>query len=372
MDSEIKATSVIVDLGSGVCKAGFGGDDAPRCTIPTLVGRPLHNQYIKLDRKSLYIGQEAQSARGILKLQYPMEKGIVRSWDDMEAFMHNLFFNELRIIPEEHTFLLSEPPLSPKSNKERMAQVMFETFNCKALHVADQSVLTLYATGRTTGLVIDCGEGLTKVVPIYEGYAMPISINKTDLAGYELTSHMMRLLSKCGYSFGSSAEREIARDLKERLCYVKKEMHNEDQAEERGYELPDGETIAIGNERYECSEMLFQPALYGVEQLGIHELVYDSINKCTVDLRRHLYSDLVLSGGSTLFPGFDERLLKEITNLAPNGMKIRMSTSPASCRKYWAWLGGSIVSALTQFQQMWVTKADYTEYGPSYMHRKCF
>uniref|UniRef100_A0ACD5YV24 Uncharacterized protein n=1 Tax=Avena sativa TaxID=4498 RepID=A0ACD5YV24_AVESA len=376
-------------LGSCSCysvgNVGFAASDTPDAVFPTIVGRPYRvkmGQPYKafMQEKDTYVGEEAQSIRGILTLNYPIEHGTVTDWGDMENILNHTFLEELRVAPEEHPVLLTEPPLIPKLNRERMTEVMFETFHVPAMYVAVDGVLAMYASGRTTGTVVACGDGVSTAMSIYEGYALPDATHRLDIAGHDLTDALVKRLAEGGYSFRTTAEWEIVRDIKEKLAYVSLDYEQEmetartqgDLLVEKRYELPDSKVIRISHERFTCTEILFQPSLEGA---GIHEIANESIINCNhreervVD-KEILYGNIVLSGGTTMIPGFADRMTKEITALAPSDVRVNVVAPPE--RKYSTWIGGSILASLGTFQKMWISKSEYDESGPSIVHNKCF
>ncbi|KAG0335389.1 Actin-2 [Podila humilis] len=354
---------VVIDNGSGVIKAGFAGDDQPKCFFPSFVGRPKHVRIMAgAVEGDVFIGRKAQELRGLLKIKYPIEHGIVQDWDDMERIWQHIYSDELKTLSEEHPVLLTEAPLNPMKNRETAAQIFFETFNVPALFTSIQAVLSLYSSGRTTGVVLDSGDGVTHSVPVYEGFAIPHAIQRVDIAGRDVTEHLQLLLRKAGYHFHTSSEKEIVRIIKEKTCYLPLFPAKEEKdagGKNEDFMLPDGNVIKLGAERFRAPEILFNPEIIGQEFPGIHQVVVDSISRSDMDLRKALYSNIVLSGGSTLCKGFGDRLLLEVKKLALKDIKIKISAPPE--RKYSTWIGGSILASLSTFKKMWVSAEEYQE-----------
>jgi len=376
LSDELHTNPLILDNGTGFTKNGFAGEDQPRSVFPTVIDYPKHPVVMPDVEgwvREFYIGEEAMNLRGLLRLVYPIEHGQVQDWQAMESIWHYTFYNDLRLNPNEHPIMLTEPPLNDNKNKEKMAELMFETFNVPALYISMQAILSLYASGRTTGLVVDAGDGVIHIVPVYEGFAISHAIHRTDIGGRDITDYLRRLLRQRGYSLSSSAEREIVRDIKERLCYIaldpEKELKLAEKISgtEKNYTSPDGNTLTVGAERFMAPELLFNPGVIGSEEAPLDELIYQMVQRCDVDLRRELFSNIVLSGGSTMFPGLKERLHKELTELVPETTEVRIISPPE--RRYFVWIGGSILGSLKTFKILWVTRKEYREIGSTAVYR---
>jgi len=374
MGDEMQA--VVIDNGSGIVKAGIAGDDVPKSCFPSIVGRPRFKEIVGAEIKEEFIGNEVLPKRGVCNLKYPVEHGVINDWEDMTKIWRHCYYNELRVEPCEQPVHLTEAPKNPVSNREQMMQIFFESFQVPAFHVTIQAVLALYASGRTTGLVLDAGDGVTHLVPVYEGFALKHAVKRVNLAGRDMSKHFMDILQEANVKFSSSAEEDIARDIKEKNCYVALDYEAEmkefsDKPDKLGeYTLPDGAVIKFGNQQIRCPEVMFQPSLLGKDFKGIHETSYQCVQQCDIDVRRELLENIILSGGSTMFPGMVDRLKKEIEKLVPASVSVKI-VAPNE-RKYSVWIGGSVLSTLATFQSMWVTRAEYDEVGVSVVHRKCY
>uniref|UniRef100_A0A4W3JUV5 Actin, clone 302-like n=1 Tax=Callorhinchus milii TaxID=7868 RepID=A0A4W3JUV5_CALMI len=366
---------MIIDNGSGLCKSGIVGDSIPTSVIPSVVGcSKVTKGSRSTNLKDYYVGKAAQARREVLSLKYPIERGIVICWEEMEMIWRYIYGFELHVKSKERPVLLTAAPLTPFFNRERMAEIMFEGFSVPAMYIAIPATLALYTSGRTRGIVLDSGYGVTDAVPIYEGYYLPDAVKRLNVAGGDITENIWRLMLENGHIFAEKIETEIMQDIKEKLCYIsldpKLESKKPVEEIQREYRLPDGTHITIENELYAAPEMLFTPETMSSKELGVHRLMLSSITKCEQRLHKELYSNMLLSGGSTLFPGMEERLLKEIKLQTPSGIQVKVIAPPE--RNYSVWMGASILTSLASFKHMWITVNDYNDFGPSVVNKRCF
>eukprot|EP00762_Andalucia_godoyi_P000269 ANDGO_03244.mRNA.1 Actin-related protein 2 len=376
--------TVVCDNGTGFVKCGFAGDNFPTAVFPALVGRPMLRSEESVGGtkiKDVMVGEEASANRAQLQLSYPLSNGIVRNWDDMEILWRYTFDQKLGVDCKSSKILLTEPPMNPKKNRELMAEYMFEKFGFEAMNVAIQAVLILYAQGLMNGVVVDSGDGVTHIVPVYEGYVIPSLIKRMDLAGRDITTYLIKLLQFKGYAFNRTADFETVREIKEKFCYVgydlsfEKKLALETTTLCQKYELPDGRVIKIDSERFEAPEALFQPSRVDKEGDGISELIFNTIQSADMDLRTEFYKHIVLSGGTTMYPGLPSRLEKDIKELylkkVLQGDKDRLSKFKLNIedpprRKHMVFLGGAVFAQIIENRaDMWVSKKEWEEKGPS-------
>eukprot|EP01124_Arcella_intermedia_P010116 TRINITY_DN16665_c0_g1_i1.p1 TRINITY_DN16665_c0_g1~~TRINITY_DN16665_c0_g1_i1.p1 ORF type:complete len:308 (-),score=55.85 TRINITY_DN16665_c0_g1_i1:252-1175(-) len=301
-----------------------------------------------------------------------MHRGNIVDWDGMELLWQHLF-DKMCISSSERPILLTESPLRPKSNREKLLQLAFDCFSAPASVVALEPVLSLFACDRSSGLVLQLGEGCCTTLAVLDGYLFAPCTQTTDLAGRDLTGFLGSLLGERGYALTTRAELEIAREIKEKHCYValdpeaEKDKAASSDALMESYTLPDGHRLLLGSERYRCPEALFQPALMGQEGLGVHELVHGAMMRADVDERRDLCGNVLLSGGCTMFPGMAERMQREMRRLVPASMRVKVVAPPE--RRYSVWIGGSILASMNGCK--WIKREEYEEIGTAIAHRKC-
>ncbi|KAG7228463.1 hypothetical protein INR49_007636 [Caranx melampygus] len=408
MDSQGRKV-VVCDNGTGFVKCGYAGSNFPEHIFPALVGRPIIRSTAKvgnIEIKDLMVGDEASELRSMLEVNYPMENGIVRNWDDMKHLWDYTFGPEkLNIDSRNCKILLTEPPMNPTKNREKIIEVMFETYQFAGVYIAIQAVLTLYAQGLLTGVVVDSGDGVTHICPVYEGFSLPHLTRRLDIAGRDITRYLIKLLLLRGYAFNHSADFETVRMMKEKLCYVGYNIEQEQKLAlettvlVESYTLPDGRVIKVGGERFEAPEALFQPHLINVEGVGVAELLFNTIQAADIDTRPEFYKHIVLSGGSTMYPGCPlgwrgssssstwsvcsretwtsfrvvdaargSELMTVVLQLffavaaITNKFKIRIEDPPR--RKHMVFLGGAVLADIMKDKDnFWLTREEYQEKG---------
>ena len=377
--------AVVIDAGTATIRAGFADDDTPSVIIPPVVGRAKTPAGSSLEPglKSIYVGTEAVSKRGVLdQLRNPIEHGLVTNWDDMELLWKHTF-QELGVKSEGQPVLLTETERVPKADREKTVQIMFEQFETPSLNISTQSVLALYESGRTTGVVVHVGEGSSHTVPILEGHRIRHAILKMSVSGSDLTAYLSKLLTSHPENYGQDLRsyytRELVRGYKEKMCYVALDFNNElssaksadSEQNLEGLEMPDGTEVTLTkSDRIKVPEALFDPTLCGYEEPGIHWSLHSSIHKLNCDIWLDLYRNIVLAGGSTLVPRLAARLEREVDKLAKAG-KRHVKVVPAT-GLHTSWRGGTILASLTTFKDMYINREEYEEAGPGIVHRKCF
>ncbi|XP_019589716.2 actin-like protein 7B [Rhinolophus sinicus] len=368
-----KIKVLIMDLGSQYCKCGYAGEPRPTYFISSTVGKRYSEVANAGDTcKQTYVGHELLDIEAPLKLVNPLNYGVVVDWDCVQHICEYIFHTAMKILPEEHAVLVSDSPLSPSSNREKYAELMFETFGIPAMHVTYQSLLSIYSYGKIAGLVVESGHGVSHVVPISEGNVLPGLTVRADYAGGDLTNYLLQLLNEAGQKF-TDDHLHIVEHIKKKCCYSALQPEEElslglEQLRVE-YELPDGKLITIGQERFQCAEMLFKPTLVGSNQPGLPALTAACLGHCQeAGFKEEMAANVLLCGGCTMLDGFPRRFQRELNILCP-GDSPTVAAAPE--RKTSVWTGGSILASLQAFQQLWVSKEEFEEWGSAAIYNKC-
>eukprot|EP00927_Polykrikos_kofoidii_P062471 TRINITY_DN57287_c0_g1_i1.p1 TRINITY_DN57287_c0_g1~~TRINITY_DN57287_c0_g1_i1.p1 ORF type:complete len:432 (+),score=78.57 TRINITY_DN57287_c0_g1_i1:37-1296(+) len=395
--------SLVLDVGGDSIKGGFSGQEAPRATVSTLTRRPRRPKFTESAPEATpETTPEVDADTYTVRL---IEHGVVTNFCSFDEVLSRTF-EAIGADPSAQPLLVTEAPLNPKSNREMLAQKLFEQYDVPALHVTIPGALSLTAEGLHTGVVIDVGDGVSYSVPVFEGFALTHAVRRVNIGGRDLTNYLARLLSEergCTALVGQDGN-VTAREIKESLCYVARDYQAalsearhrqdagpekstariarqlwverqvertpmEDQGGEKTFTLPDGTTVAAGTERFRCPEALFQPMNIGIEADSLQKFAYTSITKCEVDLQRPLSQNIVLTGGSMQFPGMEARMHQELRNHLPPSLPVKVSLTQDPVNS--AWVGGSIMASLENMQTKWTTKEEYLEYGLQALHKRC-
>jgi len=399
--------AVVIDNGTGYTKMGFAGNVEPQYIIPTVIStqegkgsQKAATQKKGIEDLDFWIGDEALAVTRTYDTFYPVRHGQVENWTHMEYFWEHCIFRYLRCEPEDHYFLLTEPPLNAPENREYTAEIMFETFNVPGLYIAVQAVLALAAswTSRSvkertlTGTVIDSGDGVTHVIPVAEGYVIGSSIKHIPLAGRDISAFVQQLMRERNEQIPPAESLEVAKRVKETYSYVCPDIVKEFTKYDtepakwiRQYQGTNSITkkpynVDVGYERFLGPEIFFNPEIFSSDFLTpLPKVVDDTIQTCPIDVRRGLYKNIVLSGGSTMFKDFGKRLARDIKRSVDyrikrseelSGGKIKavpleVNVISHSMQRYAVWFGGSMLASTPEFYNVCHTKAQYDEIGPS-------
>jgi len=358
--------AAIIDNGSYLIKAGVTDEDA-KVVFRTTIGRP------KLSGRGSdpVFGREEKSVGQPLSIKYPINHGIITDFDSMEQMWKYTLESRLCVDTSETPVVLTEPVMNPKQNREKTAQIMFETFDVPKLYLGNQGLLSLYAVGLQTGLVLDVGAGLFQTVPIYEGFRFREAWLRHDFGGNDVDQFMEELLRIRDPTL--RIKMETIRSLKEKICYVASDYEGEKKKAisslEDRYVFPSGEEIVLDKERFKAPECLFQPSLTGKDVIGIHSAVLESIKKCDSEIQKDLFDNIVLCGGSSKFRGLKERLEAEIRAAVPSTTKVKVIT-PKQDPQYLPFAGASLLTSITGGFAQFMTNDEYAEYGPSVVDLK--
>lgn len=365
-------STIIIDNGSGLIKAGYAEDETPSVIFKPIIGRPEENSGVT----DYFIGSEAENNKDTLKLSSPIDRGFVKNWADMNDIWEKMFTNMLGCEASGNNIFVNEKSYNHIINRERIVSNLFEKFDAARVCMSISPVLSLYAVGKFTGIVVDIGEGSTTVSAVIDAKMYSNYPNKFQaLAGKEMTDYLCKLLY--GHDCSTLSEREHIMRIKEKVCYVAYDYEAElkhaisDPASVShllDYTLPDGSLINIGSKAFECPEILFDPSIIGKVYPGIHTLTVDSINFFPPEERKDLYKNIVLSGGTTTCPKLEQRFLKELETLCPCVPGLSVIARPE--RAHLSWLGASIYASVISKDDKWISKAEFEEYGNSIIGKK--
>ena len=365
-------TSIIIDVGSGLMKVGFSGEDGPRNIFNSIVGIPkMAGLKVGMEQKERYVAEEAISNAEFMNFYSPIQRGEVVDWDKFETLMHYLLYNQIEVVPEDMSVLITETPLSSKKNRSKISELLFEKFNVQKCHIANSSMLGLFSYGKSSGIVLDCGYNITSTVPVYEGFPLVYASQKINLGGEDLSNKLYDIIKgKLDKTYKTIKGKLLSEDIKDKLGYVSMDIKQEGEKIEQKYILPDSKELTLGNELFEVNEILFNPG-ENPELKSVTNMVVDSLNLCDDDVKKEINESVCLIGGTTLMKNFSERLRLELSDNKDFGM---YNMAPAPERQFSAWIGGSIMSSLDNFQYLWVSKEEFDENGKSLVEidSKCF
>jgi len=376
--------NLVIDIGTGLLKCGFAGDDGPRAIFKNMIGKPRSDSVGLVHGSSggsgqkVFVGEEAANNAGVLDITYVCENGIVQSREALECVLEQAIVTELRVSPSDYNVLLTEAPLNPDKNRIMMMELCFDTIKVAGAQVQIQAVLALYASGRTTGLVFDSGDGVSHTVPVFKGYGIKHAVGSSKVAGREVSQQVLNVLSKESDVDlrNESNGLEIAREIKENICRValnyEEELAKIKEDESLGvkYVLKDGSEIVCRELVLTPPEILFKPDEFGLQRPSLRAVLNKTIQGVNIDTRKEFFNNTVLSGGTTCLKDYVPRFEKEYKEIVPQIARSEIKITTPPDRTVSVFIGGSILATLATFQQQWITAEEWAENGTSIISRK--
>lgn len=349
--------TIIIDNGSCFIKSGFSNEYSPKSCLRTCVGYPKNNNTYSF--YNLTIEQ-----MNTLNLRYPFEDGAIKKWDVMEKIWDYIFNKELEVDPSEYNLILTQPLMNSRDEKEKMVQIMFETFNIPSLYLAYSIDLAFYSSNRESGLIVDLGANSTQLSAFLYYSPIPYKFERLYYGGDKITDYLYNLLNHKYY-------KPRVEDIKEKACYVASD-YEEEIVEPFSYILPDNKEIIIGKERIQAAEALFNPELISKDKdFALHRICNKIIENCNDnDEKKEISKFIFLSGGNSLFKGLRKRLTKEIQEIAGYSYKELVNVIDSEDGKFSVWMGGKILSNISTFKELLITKKMYEESGNSIIYKK--
>uniref|UniRef100_A0A671M6R8 Actin-like protein 6B n=1 Tax=Sinocyclocheilus anshuiensis TaxID=1608454 RepID=A0A671M6R8_9TELE len=400
--------ALVFDIGSFSTRAGYAGEDCPKADFPTTIGvnteeegpADMGAEQESNSGRSYYIDTTALHVpRAGVELISPLKNGMIEDWNAFQAIIDHIYSKHIKSEPSLHPVLMSEAPWNSRAKREKLTELIFEHYNIPAFFLCKTAVLTAFANGRATGLVLDSGATHTTAIPVHDGYVLQQGIVKSPLAGDFISMQCRELFQEMNidtvppYMIASklrrsgprrtnslpTCETHVIQDFQASVLQVSDSPYDEQVAAQMPtvhYEMPSGYSTDYGAERLRIPEGLFDPSnvkgLSGNTMLGVGHVVTTSIGMCDIDIRPGLYGSVIVTGGNTLLQGFTERLNRELSQKAPPSMRLKLIASNSSIeRRFSSWIGGSILASLGTFQQMWISKQEYDEGGKQSVERKC-
>ncbi|CCW69290.1 unnamed protein product [Phytomonas sp. Hart1] len=409
--------SVILDVGSMYTKAGFSGEIAPRKVFRSCVGTPRHPgacmKFFDPHLSNYVAGNEAFSNRGLLNLCWPVRYGDIKDFEHYEYLLYDTFYRSLEVVPDATSLLMLQPPTQTHKDRERVAEIVFETFNIPLLGLLNTATATVYSTGQTTGIAVDSGAGKTFIGAVCDGYPLAHPQRFSPVAGDVLTRELFDALRRKGYPLSTEKDWAMVETAKETLCRVSTPPSSDgpprgdlkgtqrggggpqgppcDTAPEARLRLPDNEHVFLFEQALLLGERLFDTALVsqlpGEAEVGINpmgdptgyavsnpvcarpfsgwaDVVQDVLAAAPEAYRDGLARNVVLGGGTTMMRDVEVRLQNELTQRATSAVKVIASNERAQA----AWLGGSVWACSPSFPSLCLSKANYFEGESNVVH----